>query len=328
MQIRAIVVEAPGGPDQMHWRSLELPAPGPGEVRVRHEAVGVNFIDIYHREGLYPLPALPGGLGMEAAGVVEALGPGVTEVAIGDRVAYAGGSPGAYAEARNLPADRLVPLPEDLSCETAAAALLKGMTAEYLLCRLWPLKPGDPVLVHAAAGGVGLLLCQWARQRGLRVLGTVGSPDKARLAAAHGCEVPICYREEDFVDRVRRETFGEGVAVVFDSVGRETFDGSLDCLRPRGLLALYGQSSGPVPPFDPAVLAQKGSLFLTRPTLFTYTAHREDLLASARALFDRIRDGTLTICIGGRYPLSKAAQAHRDLQARATTGSLLLTPED
>jgi len=328
MQTNGIVIDAHGGPEVLRWQVLDLPDPGPGEVRVRHRAVGVNFIDIYFREGLYPLPSLPSGLGLEAAGVVEALGPGVAGVAVGDRVAYAGGLPGAYAEARNVPADRLVPLPPDIPFETVAAGLLKGMTAEYLLCRLWPLQPGDPVLVHAAAGGVGILLCQWARHLGLRVLGTVGSPGKARLAAAHGCEVPILYREEDFVARVRRETAGEGVAVVFDSVGRETFEGSLECLRPRGLLALYGQSSGPVPPFDPAVLARKGSLFLTRPTLFTYTARREDLLASAGALFDRIRDGTLAVSIGGRYLLAEAARAQRDLQSRATAGSLVLIPGD
>jgi len=328
MNTHGIVIREIGGPERMSFEAMDLPEPGPGEVRVRHRAIGVNFIDIYFRTGLYPLPALPGGLGLEAAGVVQATGPGVTGVRVGDRVAYAGGPPGAYAEARNLPADLLVPVPEEVSLETAAAVLLKGMTAEYLLRRLWPLRPGDPVLVHAAAGGVGLLLCQWARHLGLRVLGTVGSPQKAALAVRAGCEVPILYREEDFVARVRRETGGEGVAVVFDSVGRETFLGSLDCLRPRGLLALYGQSSGPVPSFDPGLLARKGSLYLTRPTLFTYTARREDLLDSAQALFDRVRDGTLHVHVGARHPLSRAADAHRDLESRGTVGSLLLIPDD
>ncbi len=320
----AIRIDRHGGPEVLKAVEVDVPDPGPGEALVRHEAMGVNFIDCYHRSGLYPLPAFPSGLGLEGAGTVEAVGPGVEGLAPGDRVAYAGGPVGAYAGLRVLPAHRLVPLPAGIPAETAAAMMLKGMTAEYLLRRTYAVQPGDTILVHAAAGGVGLVACQWAKHLGARVLGTVGSDAKAELAQAHGCDHPIVYTRENFVARVRELTGGEGVAAVYDSVGRDTFEGSLDCLRPRGVLALFGQASGKVPAFDPGVLAAKGSLYLTRPTLFTYTATRADLLASARALFDVVGSGAVKIRVTGRYPLADAERAHRDLEARRTTGSLIL----
>lgn len=322
----AIRFDAPGGPDVLRLVDVDVPAPGPGQALVRHAAVGVNFIDTYHRSGLYPVPAFPSGLGVEAAGVVEAVGEGVADLAVGQRVAYAGGPVGAYAARRVLPADRLVPLPDGIPFDAAAAMMLKGMTAEYLLRRTHPVQAGDTVLVHAAAGGVGLFLCQWAKALGVRVVGTVGSDAKAALAAAHGCDVPVVYSREDFVARVKAETAGAGVAAVYDGVGRDTFLKSLDCLRPRGLLALYGQASGKVEPFDPGLLAAKGSLFLTRPSLFTYTASRADLLQSSGALFAVVQDGSVRVEVTGRYPLADAARAHRDLEARATTGSVVLEP--
>jgi NADPH:quinone reductase len=291
---------------------------------VRHTAVGVNFIDTYHRTGLYPLPELPHALGMEAAGVVEAVGEGVTELAAGDRVAYVHG-PGAYAEARNVPAERLVPLPDPIAEETAAAMMLKGMTVEYLVRRAYPVQPGDTVLLHAAAGGVGLIACQWLRHLGATVIGTVGSEAKAELARAHGCHHPIVYTRDDFVARVRALTAGEGVPVVYDSVGRATFPASLDCLRPRGTFVGFGNASGKPGPFDMGILAQKGSLYLTRPTLFTYTRTRAELLESAGALFDVVRQGVVRVEVRQRWPLAQAAEAHRALEARATTGSTVLT---
>jgi NADPH2:quinone reductase len=323
---RAILIDQYGGPEVLQWKEIPISAPGPGEVLVRQTAVGLNFIDVYHRRGLYPLPSLPAGIGSEAAGRIEAIGPGVTEVAEGDRVAYAGGPIGAYSEARVIPAHRLVKLPDGISDPQAAAMMLKGMTAEYLLRRTFVVKPGDTILFHAAAGGVGMIACQWAKQLGATVIGTVGSRKKAALAAAHGCDHVIVTGEEDFVSRVREITRGEGVPVVYDSVGKDTFLKSLDCLRPRGMIVSFGQSSGMVPPLDITILSTKGSLFLTRPTLMHYTAKREDLLACASALFDAVLHDGVKIEIGQTYPLQEAARAHADLEDRKTTGSTVLIP--
>jgi len=292
---------------------------------VRHTAVGLNFIDTYHRSGLYPVP-LPSGLGMEAAGVVQALGKGVTGLEVGDRVAYAAGPPGAYAEARLIRADRLVRLPAEIPDATAAAMMLKGMTVEYLVRRVYPVRPGQTVLLHAAAGGVGLIACQWLRQIGATVIGTVGSEEKAQLARSAGCHHPVVYTQEDFVARVREITGGAGVAVVYDSVGRATVPGSLDCLARRGMLVVFGNASGKPDPFDMALLGQKGSLFLTRPSLFDYTASAEELQASARALFEVVQSGAVKIQIQQTWKLHEAAEAHRALEARRTTGSSVLVP--
>lgn len=321
-----VLIERAGGPEVLQWRKIPVHDPGPGEARVRHTAVGVNFIDVYHRRGIYPLPSLPAVLGQEAAGRVEAVGPGVTEVSVGDRVAYAGGPTGAYSEVRVLPADRLVRLPDGIDDQRAAAMMLKGMTAEYLLRRAFQVEPGQAILVHAAAGGVGLILCQWAAALGATVIGTVGTREKARLAAEHGCTHAIVTSEEEFVSRVRALTGGHGVAVVYDSVGKDTFMRSLDCLRPRGMMVSFGQSSGLVPPLDVTTLSAKGSLYLTRPTLVHYTATREDLLASASALFAMVLNGTVRIEVRQTYPLRDAARAHADLEARRTTGSTVLLP--
>jgi NADPH:quinone reductase len=314
-----------GGPEVLRLEDAEVGDPGPGQARVRHRAIGVNFIETYHRTGLYPLP-LPSGLGQEAAGVVEAVGAGVTHVKPGDRVAYANGPPGSYSEARLMPAERLVIVPEGVSDEQAAAVMLKGLTVQYLIRRTYAVKAGETVLWHAAAGGVGLIACQWLRSLGVRVIGTVGSDEKAALAKAHGATEVIVYTREDFPARVRALTGGEGVPVVYDSVGKSTFTGSLDCLRPLGLMVSFGNASGAVPPFELGLLAQKGSLFVTRPTLNTYAAKRADLEASAAELFDVIRRGAVKVEIGGRYPLAEVARAHRDLEARRTTGSLVLLP--
>jgi len=321
----AIRIHETGGPEVLRWEEVTTPHPGPGEVHLRHSAVGLNFIDIYHRTGLYPLP-LPFTPGLEGAGVVLAVGDGVGDLAPGDRVAYAGGPPGAYAEERLIPAHRLVKLPDWLDDQRAAAMMLQGMTAQYLLRRTFRVGPGDPVLIHAAAGGVGLIVCQWARYLGATVLGTVGSPEKAELARAHGCHHPILYREEDFVARTRELTGGEGVAVVYDSIGRDTFLKSLDCLRPLGMLVSFGQASGAVESFNPGLLAAKGSLFLTRPSLMAYTAKREDLLASAAELFNVVENGAVKIEVNQTYPLREAARAQRDLEERKTTGSTVLLP--
>ena len=323
---KAIRVERTGGPEALQWADVPVGQPGRGEALVRHTAIGVNFIDVYHRRGLYPLPSLPAVIGLEAAGRVEAVGPGVTEVVPGDRVAYAGGPTGAYSEARVIPSDRLVKLPDGIDDRRAAAMMLKGMTAEYLLRRTYAVKPGDAILVHAAAGGVGLIVCQWARTLGATVIGTVGTKDKAELANTHGCDHVIVTGEEDVVARVREITGGEGVSVVYDSVGKDTFMRSLDCLKPRGLMVSFGQASGMVPPLDIAILSAKGSLFLTRPTLMTYTASREDLVASAAALFDAVLRGAVRIEVRQTYPLQDAARAHADLEARRTTGSTVLLP--
>jgi NADPH:quinone reductase len=322
---KAIRIERHGGPDVMQWTGFEPGAPGPGEALLRHTAVGLNFIDTYHRSGLYPLK-LPSGLGSEAAGVVEALGPGVADLRVGDRVAYAGGAPGAYAERRVVPAARLVKLPRGIDDRVAAAVLLKGMTAHYLLRQTCVVKRGDTLLVHAAAGGVGSVLVPWARHLGATVIGTAGGADKAQRALAAGCHHAIDYRAQDFVAEVKRLTEGRGVDVVYDAVGKDTFLGSLDCLRPRGLMVTYGNASGKPPPLDPLLLSEKGSLFLTRPTLAHYTARREDLLLAAKALFHVLRAGIVKAGIGQIYALKDAAQAHRDLEARKTTGSTLLLP--
>jgi NADPH2:quinone reductase len=322
---KAIRIHQHGGPEVLKWEDVETGPPGPGEALVRHEAVGLNFIDVYHRTGLYPLPALPATPGLEAAGLVQAVGEGVTEVAVGDRVAYAAVPPGAYAEVRRIPAHRLVKLPADISTRQAAAMMLQGMTARYLLKGCWRVGPGTSLLIHAAAGGVGLIVCQWARHLGATVLGTVGSPEKAELAKAHGCQHPIVYTQEDFAARVKAITNGGGVDVVYDSVGQATFMKSLDCLRPMGMMVSFGQSSGPMPPFDMALLAQKGSLFLTRPTLMTYTAKRDDLLAHARDVFEVIQSGAVKVEVRRTYTLAEASRAHRDLEGRRTTGSSVFT---
>ena len=325
MMTHAIRLHQTGAPELMQWESIALPPPAAGEVRLRHHAIGLNYIDTYHRSGLYPLP-LPSGLGQEAAGVVEAVGEGVSEVAVGDRVAYATAPLGAYAEARNVPADVLVPLPDALSFEEGAAMLMQGLTAQYLLRRTYRVQAGDTILVHAAAGGVGTIMCQWAKALGATVIGTVGSEHKAELARANGCDHPIVYTRENFARRVRELTDGEGVPVVFDSIGKDTFMDSLACLRPLGLMVSFGNASGAVPPVDIGVLARMGSLFLTRPTLFTYAARRSDLLAMASELFDLVVAGTLRVEINQRYALKDVAQAHRDLEGRRTSASSILLP--
>ncbi|WP_096702565.1 quinone oxidoreductase [Magnetospirillum sp. 15-1] len=325
MKTHAIRIHQPGGPEVMVWEEVEVGAPGPGQVLLRHSAVGLNFIDVYHRTGLYPAP-LPFTPGLEGAGVVEAAGDGVTEFRPGDRVAYANPPLGAYAEARLMPADRLVKLPDGIAEPKAAAMMLQGMTAQYLLRRTYRVQKGDTILVHAAAGGVGLLVCQWARHLGATVIGTVGSEEKAELAKAHGCDHPILYKSEDFVARVREITNGEGVPVVYDSVGKDTFLKSLDCLRPLGMMVSFGQSSGKVEPLDTGLLAAKGSLFLTRPSLMAYTAKRADLVASANELFEVVQKGVVKVEVNQTYALMDAPQAHRDLEDRKTTGSTLLLP--
>lgn len=322
----AIRIYETGGPEVMRWEEVgALPPLAPGEARVRHVAVGLNFIDIYFRSGRYPLQ-LPSGLGLEGAGIVEAVGSEVADIKVGDRVAYAGGPPGAYAEVRNIPADRLVRLPDSIDFKTAAAMMLQGMTAQYLLRRTYRVQPGDTILIQAAAGGVGLIVCQWAKALGATVIGTVSSDEKAALAKAHGCDHPIVYTREDFVARVREITRGEGVPVVYDSVGADTFAKSLDCLRPLGMMVTFGQSAGPVPPVDTQELSKRGSLFLTRPTLFTYIAKRADLLVSAQELFDVVASGKVRIEVNQTYALKDAVQAHIDLAARKTTGSTVLLP--
>lgn len=313
-----------GGPEQMRWEEAAVADPGPGEVRVRNTAIGLNYIDTYHRSGLYPMP-LPLVLGSEGAGVVEAVGPKVKEFKVGDRVAYA--QPiGAYAEVLIRPVARLVKIPAGIKDETAAAMMLKGMTAWYLCRRTYRVKKGDTIVVHAAAGGVGQILCQWAKHLGATVIGTVGSDEKVALAKKVGCKHVVVMSREKLSERVKAITKGKGVPVVYDGVGKDTFMESLDCLAPRGLLASFGNASGAVPPVNIGILAQKGSLFLTRPTLVNYTASREDLLTAARELFAVVKKGAVKITINQRYPLRDAAQAHRDLEARKTTGSTVLLP--
>lgn len=321
----AILIREPGGPDVMRWSPVSVGAPAAHEVQVRNTAIGLNFIDCYHRSGLYALP-LPSGLGMEAVGVVEAVGAKVDEFRVGDRVATLGPPVGAYAELRNMAVTRVVKLPAGVDDRTAAAGIFKGLTAHYLLFRTWPVKIAETILVQAAAGGVGQIMTQWARYLGATVIGTVGSEEKAVLARTRGCHHVINYNREDFAKRVREITQGRGVDVVYDSVGKATFEGSLDCLRPMGLLASFGNASGPVPPFDPLVLMKKGSLFFTRASLMDYTKQRDDLVAGASAVLDALAQGFIQVDIGQTYPLREAAQAHRDLEARKTTGSTLLLP--
>jgi NADPH:quinone reductase len=322
--MKAIRVESYGGPEKLLYKDVDKPTPKSGEALVKIEAIGVNFIDVYHRTGLYPLP-LPFTPGSEAAGAVEAVGSDVSEFQPGDRVAYAM-SLGAYAEYAAVPCSRLVKIPEAIDMESAAAAMLQGMTAHYLVTSTYPLKPGDAALVHAAAGGVGLLLIQMAKRIGARVYGTVSTEDKARFAREAGADEVIIYTQHDFLEELKRLTEGKGVQVVYDSVGKTTFMKSLDSLAPRGLLALFGQSSGPVPPFDPALLAQKGSLFLTRPSLAQYSARREELLWRAGDVLSWISSGELKLRIEHKFPLADAAEAHRQLEGRKTTGKVLLIP--
>jgi NADPH:quinone reductase len=321
---KAIQIHRTGGTEVMQWEDVDVLPPDPDEVLIRHTAIGVNFIDVYFRTGLYPVQ-MPCVLGMEAAGVVEEIGAEVKDLNVGDRVAYTG-LLGAYAERRTVPADRLVKLPKDVRDETAAGMMLKGLTAHYLLHRTYRVGPGDTILVHAAAGGVGLIACQWAKFLGATGIDTVGSDEKAALAKAHGCDHPIVYTREDFVKRVKEITGGNGVPVVYDSVGKDTFDKSLDCLRPLGLMVSFGQSSGAVPPLNVSTLTQKGSLFLTRPTLATYVARREDLVEAAGELLKAVRTGVVKIEIGHGYKLRDAAKAHADLEGRKTTGSTILMP--
>lgn len=326
--MKAIRMYETGGPDVLRLEEYDPGRPGEGEVLIRHEAIGVNFIDIYHRTGLYPLPALPATPGMEGAGVVEAIGENVAGLKAGDRVAYAGIPPGSYADVRLIPDHRLVKLPQEISFRQGAAMMLRGMTARYLLRKCYPVKSGDTILIHAAAGGVGSILCQWAKYIGATVIGTVGSQEKAKLAGTHGCEHTVLYKEEDFLLRVKDITEGKGVDVVYDSVGQSTFMKSLDCLRPMGMMVTFGQSSGAIPPVDLGILVAKGSLFLTRPSLMTYTKERKDLLEHAMDLFEVVTKGAVQIEAGQSYPLAEAAQAHRDLESRKTTGSTILIPDN
>lgn len=322
---KAVRIHDYGGPEALSVDEVEVGAPGPGEALIRHTAIGLNFIDTYHRSGLYQLPELPHTLGVEGAGVVEAVGDGVTELTPGDRVAYGGGI-GSYCALRVMDAGRLVKLPEGVSDEQAAAMMLQGMTTRYLLRRTHRIEPGETVLIHAAAGGVGLIFCQWAKHLGATVIGTVSSDEKAELAQAHGCDHPIVYTRENFVDRVRELTDGKGVPVVYDSVGKDTWEGSLDCLSPLGLMVSFGNASGPAPAFTVLDLMRRGSLFVTRPVLAHYTASREDLVETAQDLFDVVTSGAVKIEINQRYPLEQAETAHRDLEARKTTGSTILIP--
>ncbi len=321
----AIRIHAIGGPDTLQYDEIAVGAPGPGEVRLRQTAIGVNYIDTYHRSGLYPLQ-LPAGIGQEAAGVVEALGVGVTDLRVGDRVAYCGGAPGAYATHRIMPVDKLVPIPEGIDDVTAATLMLKGLTVQYLFRQTFPLRGEETILFHAAAGGVGLIACQWARALGVTMIGTVGSDAKAELAKANGCTHTIVYTREDFVARTRELTGGRGVPVVYDSIGKDTFEQSLDCLQPRGLFVSFGSSSGPIAAFNLGLLAQKGSLYVTRPTLFTYAATRASLVAMAAELFALVATGKIRSEARQRFALREAAAAHRALESRATTGATVLIP--
>ncbi|KWF56383.1 quinone oxidoreductase family protein [Burkholderia cenocepacia] len=322
---KAIRYDQPGGPDVMKWVDVEVGAPNAGEVRIRQHAVGLNYIDVYFRTGLYPQP-LPGGLGMEAAGEVTAVGDGVSALKVGDRVAYVAQPPGAYAQERVLSAERVVKLPDGIGYDDAASVMLQGLTAHYLLRRTYPVKAGDTILIHAAAGGVGLLVCQWAKALGATVIGTVGSDEKAELAKAHGCDHPVVYTRENFTQRVKDLTNGAGVPVVYDSIGKDTYIGSLDSLAPLGYFVSFGNASGPLPPIDSKEFSSRGSLFFTRPTLFSYIAKRADLEAAAAELFDVIQSGKVKTSINQRYPLAEVGRAHADLESRKTTGSTLLVP--
>ena len=325
MITNAIRVNKQGGPEEMKWEEVALPEMQKDDVLIKHTAIGLNYIDTYHRSGLYPMP-VPLTLGIEGAGIIIEAGENVKDLNVGDRVAYASPPTGSYAEAKVMPADRLVKIPDNISDEIAAAIMLKGMTVEYLVRRTYNVKAGQTVLFHAAAGGVGLIACQWLKAIGAKVIGTVGSEEKAALAKANGCEHTILYREENFVDKVKEITNGEGVPVVYDGIGKDTALKSLDCLSPLGMLVVFGNSSGNAPPIETGLLAAKGSLFLTRPTLMTYNAKREDLVESAQQLFDMVGSGKVNISINARYDLKDAAQAHKDLESRKTTGSTLLMP--
>ena len=322
-QAHAIRIHRFGGPEELSWEPVDVPSPGPGEALVEQTVAGLNYIDVYFRTGLYPLSSFPATIGNEGAGIVRAVGDGVSEVAVGDRVAYCM-KIGSYAEQRVVPAPALIRIPDGVTDREAAAVMLKGCTVQYLLRQIYPVKAGDTILFHAAAGGCGLIACQWAKHLGATVIGTVGTPEKAELARAHGCDHPIVYTEENFTERVKEITDGKGLPVVFDSVGKDTFLGSLDCLQPRGLMVTFGNASGAVEPFSPGLLAAKGSLFLTRPTLATYTRTREQLEAVTADLFDVVTSGAVKVEVGQTYPLKDAAQAHRDLEARKTTGSTVL----
>jgi NADPH2:quinone reductase len=321
---KAIRFYQAGRPDVLAWEEITVGKTGPGEARIRQTAIGLNFVDVYIRRGLYPV-SLPSYLGTEAAGVVKEVGPGVSDIRAGSRVAYAGGPLGAYAEERIMPADRLVVLPEGISDQQGAAMMLKGLTAQYLVRQIHKVDRGDIILFHAAAGGVGLIACQWAKALGAIIIGTVGNEEKARIAREHGCNYPIIYTREDFVERVEKITQSQKLPVVYDSVGKDTFMKSLNCLKPRGLMVSFGQSSGPLGPVDLGIFAQKGSLFFTRPTLNTYAEKRADLLAMAKDLFEVVLSGAVKIEIKQTYPLKDAARAHRDLESRKTIGSTVLT---
>ena len=312
-----------GGPDVLTWEEIDVPAPGPREALIRQTAAGLNYIDVYHRTGLYPVPSMPAIIGNEGAGVVEAVGNSVTEIDVGDRVAYSM-SLGSYTQRRIIPSRFLVRVPDGVSDDQAAAMMLKGCTAQYLIRRTYPVKEGQTVLFHAAAGGVGLIACQWLKHLGATVIGTASSPEKAELAKAHGCDHSIVYTQENFSERVKELTDGNGVPVVYDSIGKDTFEASLDCLQPRGLMVSFGNASGGVPPFNPGMLAAKGSLYLTRPTLATYTATRTELEETTAELFDVVRTGAVKIKVNQTYALEYVAQAHRDVEARKTTGSTVL----
>ncbi len=325
-KVHAVRVHALGGPEVLRYEEVEVPTPGPGEARVRHTAIGLNFTDIHFRTGRYPLAALPHVIGMEAAGIVEAIGPGVTEVAVGDRVAYASEKPRTYAEATTMPVTRLVRLPDFIDDETAAAAILKGLTAQYLLRGAYPVKAGETILIHAAAGGVGLIMCQWARHLGVRVIGTVSTQEKAALASENGCDHPIVYTREDVVARVRELSGGEGLPVVYDGVGATTFEPSLKCLKRRGLLVSYGSAGGVPEPLELLRLNRLGSLYLTSAGLADYIHDRPEMLARAQELFDTMKIGAVRVAVHQRYPLAEAARAQRDLEARRTIGSSILLP--
>ncbi len=323
---KAIVIHEHGGPEVFNWEDVEVGAPGPGEIRLRHTAMGLNYRDTYHREGTYPIPGLPRILGGDGAGVVEEIGPDVEGLQVGQRVVYAFKTMGSYCQVRLIRAEHVLPIPDEIDDQTAAAAMIKGMTAQYLLRQTYPVKPGETILVQAAAGGVGLIMCQWAKHLGCTVIGTVGSEEKAAFAGAHGCDYTINYRHENFAERVREITAGEGVAVVYDGVGKDTFMGSLDSLRPRGLLAGYGNASGNFPEFDPLLLMNKGSLYFTRTTVRSYDTSRETLEQMGGEVLGLIAEGTIRIEVTKTYPLRDVGQAHRDLEARKTMGSVVLLP--
>lgn len=323
--VKAIRMHEQGGPEVMKLEDVDLGKPEAGQVQIKHSAIGLNYIDTYHRSGLYPLP-LPSGIGMEAAGTIEAVGDGVTDFAVGDRVAYAAPPPGSYAEARNLEATKVVKVPDSVSDKLAAAMMLQGMTVQYLIRQIYRVGPGDTILIHAAAGGVGLILCQWAKHLGATVIGTVSSDEKADLAKKNGCDHPIIYTRENFVERVIEITDGKKVPVVYDSIGKDTWPASLDCIAPTGMMVSFGQASGPIPPVDLGIFAAKGSLKFTRPTLMTYTANKDLLAASAKDLFDVVGTGAVKVSINQEYALADAVQAHIDLEGRKTTGSTILLP--